>query len=396
MAVVTGWRGIGCSVRGASHERTGLPNQDAIGWDPTEPSRLPLALAISDGHGSPRCFRSDVGARFSVEATLGALRELIDAEVGPSGHSAMKRIAEESLPQMVVRRWSEAVDANLAARPFEPAELERLDEVQDQRGPAAVEARPRLAYGATSVAVLVAETFLLFFQLGDGDILIVAEDGQVTRPLPDDERLFANETTSLSSDDAWRDARVAFQSLSGAPPALILLSSDGYANSFRVEEEFVRVGPDLLALLREQGVEGVAEMLPDWLTAATREGSGDDITLGLVCRLEALAAPAEPLEAAEAASAASEQSAMADQSVAIAAEQPTSDAESRTVTAVEPPPETSAAAETTVEQAMRPEDDPMQATDAEAGQLDVGSDKEQASPLWERIWRGLPGRGSKD
>ncbi|MFM7713741.1 MAG: protein phosphatase 2C domain-containing protein, partial [Microcystis sp.] len=58
------WRCIGESVKGASHVRSGLPNQDAIRWFPESGIGLPLILAVSDGHGSAKSFRSDRGSRF--------------------------------------------------------------------------------------------------------------------------------------------------------------------------------------------------------------------------------------------------------------------------------------------------------------------------------------------
>jgi len=139
----------------------------------------------------------------------------------------------------------------------------------------------------------VAESFILYLQLGDGDILTVSERGEVTRPLPDDTRLFADQTTSLCIPEAWRDFRIRFQGLTGAPPALILLSTDGYANSFVNEAAFLQVGGDIWDLLRAQGLEQVQASLVGWLTEASEKGSGDDITLALLCRTELLPAPEE-------------------------------------------------------------------------------------------------------
>jgi len=119
--------------------------------------------------------------------------------------------------------------------------------------------------------------------------LLVSEQGEVGRPLPKDERLFANETTSLCSRNAWSDFRFGFQSLVGAPPALILVSTDGYANSFVNEEAFFKVGKDVLEILLSDGVETVERSLEPWLVEASETGSGDDITLAIICRLDALA-----------------------------------------------------------------------------------------------------------
>jgi hypothetical protein len=122
---------------------------------------------------------------------------------------------------------------------------------------------------------------LLYLQLGDGEILSVTAQGTTTRPLPPDDRLIANQTTSLCQPEAWRDFRSAWVT-NGALPSLVLLSTDGYANSFRSDEDFLKIGQDYLEILREQGISSLAEELPAILTEATQQGSGDDITLAIL------------------------------------------------------------------------------------------------------------------
>ncbi len=135
-----------------------------------------------------------------------------------------------------------------------------------------------ILYGATLLAALVTETFLFLLQLGDGDIMLVSEIGEVTKPIAGDARLLANETTSLCTANAVNHFRLQFRGVA-TPPALILLSTDGYANSFRTEAGFLQVGRDVWSIMRSEGIEKVKTSLKGWLDAATRTGSGDDITL---------------------------------------------------------------------------------------------------------------------
>ncbi len=290
------WRAIGQSVRGASHVRSGLPNQDAICWMPESGNGPPLIVAVSDGHGSPKSFRSDVGARFAVEQTVALLKTLLEGHADALKLSTIKRTAEERLPQEVVRRWQQSVDTHLKGKPFTEEELEAVEAKQGASARRTVEKNPYLAYGATILSVLVTDAFILYVQLGDGDILTVMDDDDVNRPVPGDERLFANQTTSLCTKDAWRDVRLRFQTLYGPRPALILLSSDGYANSFVNDQAFLKVGTDILDIMRTDGAEVVEQNLKAWLSDASQAGSGDDITLGLIYRAdvpgsEKLAAP---------------------------------------------------------------------------------------------------------
>ncbi|HEX2035938.1 MAG TPA: PP2C family serine/threonine-protein phosphatase, partial [Chloroflexota bacterium] len=301
------WRVIGASVRGASHVRRGLPNQDALRWWPDEGTGPPLVLAIADGHGSAKCFRSQIGARLAVDTAVEVAPTLLGGQDGMVDLTAVEDVA-----QAILDRWQAAVEAHLAETPFSEGELSGLEAESGAGARQAVLHRPLLAYGATLAAVVVTEWFIFYLQLGDGDILTVSEDGVVSRPLPADERLFADQTTSLCTEGAWRDFRIGFQALAdtwrataggGAPdaahgpgaapqaaPALILLSTDGYANSFRDETGFLQVGPDLLGLIRTEGLGAVSQCLESWLGEASRLGSGDDITLAMVCRL-----PAPPL-----------------------------------------------------------------------------------------------------
>ena len=102
--------------------------------------------------------------------------------------------------------------------------------------------------------------------------------------MPVDEHLFANETASLCLPKAWRDFRVQLEVFSSNRPALIMVSTDGYANSYRDDAGFLKVAPDILAMIRSAGTETVRAELGGWLAETSAEGSGDDITLGLIVR----------------------------------------------------------------------------------------------------------------
>jgi serine/threonine protein phosphatase PrpC len=250
-----------------------------------------LIVAASDGHGSAKYFRSHIGSRLAVETAISLAQEFLNGQPDIKNLSAIKRTAEERLPQELSRRWKEAVKAHIENNPFSSEELDALEKKDGITAREAIKDKPSHAYGATILTALVEESFILYLQLGDGDILLVSDGGDVERPLPKDERLFANETTSLSSQNAWSDFRFSFQTLVGPPPALILLSTDGYANSFVAEEDFLKVGKDLLEMIRADGLAKVNEKLETWLNEASASGSGDDITMAIICRADALRSP---------------------------------------------------------------------------------------------------------
>jgi serine/threonine protein phosphatase PrpC len=284
------WGAFGETTRGTAHDRNGLPNQDALDWFPKQPWKFgpPLVMAVSDGHGSSKSFRSDTGSCIAVCQTRKIIRHLLDSETISSDLSVVKKLLEERLPRDLVSSWADEVEKHRRENPFTPEELAFLTE---KEGPLACEkvlASPLIAYGATLLTVFVSSTFIHILQLGDGDILTVSDAGEVNRPLPKDERLIANETTSLCQRSAWQDFRSCFIPLAGSPPALILLSSDGYSNSFRDEDSFLKVGKDILDLIRTEGPRAIRISPREWLREASQAGSGDDITLGIIYRKDAI------------------------------------------------------------------------------------------------------------
>ncbi len=271
---------------GASHVRSGTENQDAIGWAPPGGSDRRVVLAVSDGHGSPTCFRSAQGSELAVRTARRQGIALVEGTVdGPAGLSLVKRALLEETPRQLVREWRRAVADDVAEQPFTEDELSRLADRAGADARARVESDPALAYGATVLLVLATEAYVAFLQLGDGAIVEVNaghEAPTANRALPDDELAFANETTSLCSPDASQYLRVRFDPIFGAAPMLMLASSDGFVNSFADEDGFLRFGPELLGQLEREGVEAVEDRLEDWLQQMTNAGSGDDITLGLI------------------------------------------------------------------------------------------------------------------
>jgi hypothetical protein len=258
------------------HVRHGVPNQDAINWSPREGSAPAAVMAVADGHGSNRCFRSKTGAAIAVSVGFDLLTGVITDGGGEEQAPAW-------LPRRLADGWSEAVAADLARTPFTPAELGHLE---DKEGPAArreLLAGPALAYGTTLMLAGANERGVLVLQVGDGDILTVSDAGVVARPLPPDPHSVGNATASLARASAGQDARVGWlPATTGELPALVLASTDGYANSFEDDAGFLQVGSDLLGIVRAEGLGLVAGELAGWLGEASELGSGDDISVGLL------------------------------------------------------------------------------------------------------------------
>jgi serine/threonine protein phosphatase PrpC len=281
----TKWHIIGESVKGASHERSGQPNQDAIGRSSLSGDSLPLIVAVSDGHGGAKYFRSDKGASFAVKAAIDTLSQFEESLANFSNSSWLK----ENLAKSLVNTWRSEVNAHLQSEEFTAEEMSKLEEKEGAASQQIVKGNPVLAYGATILVVMITESFIAYLQLGDGDILTVSEQGESESVFPVHRKHFANETTSLCSSNAWCDFQFQREKISSSStlPALILLSTDGYKDSFSSNEAFHKVGSDLYEMIHSNKLEEIKSNLSGWLSEASQIGSGDDITLGILCRRDA-------------------------------------------------------------------------------------------------------------
>jgi hypothetical protein len=257
------------------HSRAGQPNQDALAWRPPSGSGDFLVVAVADGHGGSKGFRSEIGARLAVGVAMDVLVERV-ADLHPQA-SDERPGSLWPLLREITGWWATAARADLAERPFTERELQPLEE-QAMGGTDELERNPLLAYGSTLMTVAVTPTAVYYLQLGDGHILTVWPGGEVRRPIPVDQRLLGN---SLCLDKAWREFRVAAD-LAGHLPQMVLVCTDGYANSFLDEGAFEQVGTDLLPIVERQGLDAVAKSLEGWLTETTQLGSGDDATLAVI------------------------------------------------------------------------------------------------------------------
>ncbi len=256
------WRVAGASVLGDFHAREGRINQDAVGWVPNDGAGGRIVAAVSDGHGASVHFRSDRGARFAVEQALDILAwHMDDDDPGV-----------EALPAATVAGWRDAVLADMAADPL------------DRSG-----TRPGATlapYGATLLAVAANDAEMTLLQIGDGDMLLLYADGRVVRPMVADADLVGEQTYSLCMDDAETRVKIASLWRTSDWPMAVLLATDGVSKSFRDEAAFQDAARQLAQHARDDWAAFAAE-LPDWLSAISHHGSGDDASLCLALNLGA-------------------------------------------------------------------------------------------------------------
>jgi len=266
------WAAVSASVRGSSHDRSGLPNQDAVEVRSIEGHPGRMVAAVADGHGGQRYVRSAVGSELAV-ATAG---EVVAELLGSDRRIATAALLERAAP-LIVERWRAGVEAHVARNPFLP----------DEHVAAAADLTvdPPIAYGSTLILAVLGSNDIGLLQIGDGDALVVGVDGSVVDPVPGDERLVGGETTSLCLPTAVADARSVVVPAKGVE--LLVLSSDGYGNSFASPEWRADAGAGFLEAVRRDGLAAVGTKLEGWLADSAQAG-GDDVTM-VVAHLDASA-----------------------------------------------------------------------------------------------------------
>jgi serine/threonine protein phosphatase PrpC len=278
------WRVTGKSWRGSAHIESGLKNQDAVRYFSSSEDRV-VVLAVADGHGSGLCFRSDAGSHLAVETAVDVLRRFAGTVRPDEEGTVIAERARTGLAEELTASWRAAVDRKLASNPFTPVEWANVAAEEGWAGQEILQHHPRLAYGSTILAVLATEHYVLSLQLGDGDILFMDSQGSTHQPISNSHRHRTEQTASLSHRNAAHHVRVYVEKTQDLP-ALIVASTDGYAKSYKSSDEFLTAGQNLFELIRRDGFDSVEQSVRALLDESSVRTNGDDITIGLICRVQ--------------------------------------------------------------------------------------------------------------
>jgi serine/threonine protein phosphatase PrpC len=252
------WHIIGETARGITHLRLNKPNQDAWGF---VQSAHYTCLAVADGHGSDKHYHSDIGAKTAVTTALELLSLFAEQPFD------LKRIKQSAdyLTSKLIQTWREAID-----------------DIDEQNTP--VKSRYSV-YGTTLIAVLLTQHYVIYLQIGDGDLIVLDAEGKAKQPLSRRTQFIANETYSLGSDDALHHLEMKIHFFQYcAPPALVFLATDGYANSFADNFALCQAVQDFQVQIMNHGAKAIQACLPEWLHETSELGSGDDVTVALLVR----------------------------------------------------------------------------------------------------------------
>ncbi len=268
------------TARGAAHQASGQPNQDSAAQQTTA-SGGAVIVAIADGHGHHRHFRSKAGSALAVVAGCQAAAQL-SADLSPDGSLAdVDAAIRASLATSIVAAWRTAVAGQLAEHPYSAGEQAEMDRNGDD---------PQIPYGSTLLVAAVTGRWLICAQIGDGDLLAVQPHGPSFAPLPHHDVLDRSRTRSLCQADAPDAFRVGVHDLDADPLVAVLLATDGYGNAQAADAWQPGVGRDLARLAARHDPGWFARQVPDWAArCASADGSGDDTTIALLLHPHAAA-----------------------------------------------------------------------------------------------------------
>lgn len=261
---------FGESVQGASHKRADKACQDS--FKKLEYDDGTVIMAIADGHGSTACPYSKSGSGIAVN---------VFCKVMDAFHTSYAENLEMLLTYLNREgdtKVAQAVDAEWKRRVLK-AHASQKRETPLTAGGEKDKAEIYKQYGSTLVGLMITPIFIFAFQLGDGNISFV--DGDGLDRLLEDEKILGVETHSLSKIDSWKKvvSAVRRRDADSGLPYMLMLSTDGFANSYKNEDEFQKTCVDYFGMIKQYGADAVAANLKGWLFETSAMGCGDDITV---------------------------------------------------------------------------------------------------------------------
>lgn len=251
------------SVRGYAHKIKNMPCQDA--WKRKHVDDGCEIIAVADGHGNVKAHPfSEKGAGFAVEIFCRIISNYT-MELGKGRHlQCFLENQGNLLAKEIEVEWKKAV-IRYHQKTY-PESLLETDLVK--------------LYGTTLMGILITDTFIFSFQIGDGDMLLVYPERVMS--LAESEWLPGGETKSLCEKNSYQNAVMQIKERKSAAEAqMYWLSTDGFLNSFATDQEFEETAMEYLHYIQTYGFSKLRSCLKEYLEMTSVEGSGDDITLAI-------------------------------------------------------------------------------------------------------------------
>lgn len=267
------------SVRGSSHIRKNIPREDAgIKLDENGIK----VFAVADGHGDSRCCRAHIGSDLICKiaaAEMNGFAQTIQKEDWINKLFDEKECKKliETLVTSIIGKWGNAVNDEFEHNPLSEAELAAASGLDiDFSTGVGVEK----LYGTTLISGLLTDRYLLLLQQGDGRCDVFDAQGDVSQPIPWDERCVGTGTTSVCDNDAIQSTRFYLIDLGKTPVIACIAGTDGVEDSFPMSMDKVHAYyRNMIIYCCDEGVEKLEQYLETELSELSKNGSADDVTV---------------------------------------------------------------------------------------------------------------------
>jgi serine/threonine protein phosphatase PrpC len=242
---------------------------------------------VADGHGSKKHFRSNVGSEIAVNCTLDVVKRFYAdaAEFNKEFPKNHKRIIR-NIQRQIISEWNNRVNEHFNQNPV--TEEEKSMFTPEELAEISVES----FYGTTLVASVMSKDFTFGFQIGDGSLIAVFEDGFTSMIIDYEESNPANITASMCNSNAISMFNSYY--VDDKKIGAIFVSTDGLYTSFGSDLEFLNYH----TIIADQLVESpnFAETVSKNIQKRTNYGTQDDISISCVYDEEILKANSETIK----------------------------------------------------------------------------------------------------
>ena len=297
-------KGFNISLRGVSHETSGIPMQDYSGTAKCDDYSIAV---VCDGHGSPKHFRSHVGSQLATEVAIGALKEFADTY--PTYDEASYDFARKAnqLRGAIVRSWMAQIEQNINDNPFTK---EELDYGAKDGKPYFTTYTKYVPYGTTMLTALLCKDYYALFMIGDGAIIKLNpnEKGELVQF---DGKRTGDRVESMCNSNAVFKIYYKIEKITEEEKDVAFaLASDGFCESeaFTSKEVMIDFAKLYLSHYADVGLETAVEEITPYLYSVSKRGSAqDDVSLAFaVNNLKAYRSSEEEEEAKSAQEASNE------------------------------------------------------------------------------------------
>lgn len=274
MSQVAKWDVIGDSVIGYSHKLSNTNCQDFISYEKLENG---VVIALADGHGSPSCMHSEIGSKLAVETAINTLKNIYNKVYNGKNIDEKRQTRRIEYIQKIVK--SDKFKKNI-----ENTWKKKVEDHHKTIYPVVYKTN-YVKYGTTLVAALATESFIIYIKIGDGDIFTYNIEESVTykRIIEQDKAINNFIVNSMCLDEAYKYMDIEFDNFyKKKPPFAILLCTDGYSNSFELDEEIFASIKNYYELTKVGDKENIQRTLNLELESMSKLKSRDDISFGIV------------------------------------------------------------------------------------------------------------------